>query len=386
MKIKAMIIFLSIVILVNTLVNLYLFYRTKPLVGSASDTVMWIFRAAFWLVAFAYVIGRFTERSGAMAVAEPFIKMGSWWLGAMLYLTLGFLLVDILRGVNALFNITDILKFSWQSPKGQMASIGVYAVALVILVIGYFNAKYPVVNQLTINVNKPIEGGEQRIVLLSDIHLGTMIANGRLERMVRKVNEQNPDVVLLAGDVFDEDLGPVISNNMGDLLKNLKAKYGVYAVTGNHEFFGNVNAAQAYLEQHGITVLRDSIAALPNGFTIVGRDDRQANHMLPQPRKSVEQLVAGANQNTALILMDHQPYQLEEAVNNGIDLQVSGHTHHGQMWPFGYVTSKIFEVSRGHKQKGNTHIYVSTGYGTWGPPIRTGNRPELVVIDMVNNL
>ncbi len=374
-------IFLSIVLLVNLVVNIYIFSRTKSLFPE-SGVAWWAATILFWLMAFSYVIGRFTENAGPMWLAEPFIKLGSWWLGAMVYLTLLFLLTDIFRGLNSLFHFSDILKFQWSGPKGAVAVITVYALSAIVLAFGYYNAVSPVVRMQEINLSKPVPGGNQRVVLVSDIHLGMMISNGRLDTMVSMVNRQNADIILLAGDVFDEDLGPIIKNNMGDLLKNLKAKYGVYAVLGNHEFYGNADAAHHYLTEHDITVLRDSIVILPNGIVVAGREDITGQQMYGEPRKPLGELLAGIDREYPLFMLDHQPYKLDEAVENGVDLQVSGHTHHGQMWPFNHITGAMFEISRGYGKIGETHFFVSSGYGTWGPPIRTNSRSEIVVMDI----
>jgi hypothetical protein len=196
------------------------------------------------------------------------------------------------------------------------------------------------------------------------------------------MNEQKPDIILLAGDIFDEDLGPVIKNDMGKLLSQLYAPLGVYAVTGNHEYIGGVAPAVKYLEDHNITVIRDSTVNIEGIINIVGREDRQSNVMAGVERKPLDKLVANIDKSLFTVLLDHQPYNLEQAVENGMDLQLSGHTHHGQMFPLNFVTKAIFEVSRGHKQIENTHVFVSTGFGSWGPPIRIGNRPEIVVIDV----
>ena len=376
-----MMIFLAIVITINLLVNSYIFMRTRS-VFPEGNAAWWIAAVLFWLVAFAYVIGRFAERTGPVWLAEPMIKTGSYWLGAMAYLTLLFLLIDIIRGLNGLFHFTDFLQFNWMSSKGKTAILLVYSVAAIILITGYLNAKIPIVRKQSVQLNKPVPGGIQNVVLVSDIHLGMMISNGKLNKLVELVNQQNADLVLLAGDVFDEDLGPVIQNNMGDLLKNLRAKQGVYAILGNHEFFGNADAAQKYLENHNITVLRDSTVTLQNGITIVGREDITGQRMNGKPRKSIEKLLAGIDTEKPVFMLDHQPYKLADVATHKIDLQVSGHTHHGQMWPFNYITGAMFEISRGYGKINDTHFYVSSGFGTWGPPIRTNSRSEIIVLEI----
>lgn len=381
MKGKTYMIFFVIVFLVNLLVNLYIFSRTRTLFPSGNG-IWWILTILFWLLAFAYVIGRFTERTGAMVLAEPFVKIGSWWLGAMVYLTLLFLLADILRGINGLFSITEMFRFNWSSEKGKTAIFVVYSLSAIILIGGYLSARIPTVKTVSFQINKTVPNGKQKVVLVSDIHLGMMISNGKLDRMVQLVNNENADLILLAGDVFDEDLGPVIQNNMGDLLKNLRARQGVFAVLGNHEFYGNATAAHEYLKNHNITVLRDSVAVLPNGIAIVGREDLTAERMYGKSRKTLDNLLSGINKDNPVFLLDHQPYNLSEVAEHNVDLQVSGHTHNGQMWPFNYITGAMFEISQEYGKIKNTHFYVSSGYGTWGPPIRTNSRSEIIVLEI----
>ena len=381
MKGKQMIIFFLIVFTVNLLVNLYIFFRTKGIFPESSGG-WWAATIFFWLVATSYLIGRLIERSGSLELAIPFIKIGSWWLGAMVYVTLIFLLVDIVRGINALFGITDYLRFGWSSEKGRIIIGIVYALSAVILVAGYYSAKIPVVRHMALQIKKPLPGGHQKVVLVSDIHLGVMISNGRLKRMVDLVNQQQADIILLAGDVFDEDLGPVIKNNHGDLLKKLEARQGVYAILGNHEFYGDAEVAEKYLENHRVRVLRDSVLTLKNGIIIAGREDITAEQMYGVKRKTIDQLLSGTDKSKPVFMLDHQPFKLADVASHDIDLQVSGHTHNVQMWPFNYITQAIFEISSGYGKINNTHFYVSSGYGTWGPPFRTNSRSEIIVLNV----
>jgi len=203
-----------------------------------------------------------------------------------------------------------------------------------------------------------------------------------LKQIVDRINSLKPDIILLPGDVVDEDIAPVIKQNCGEYLRLLQAKYGVFAVTGNHEYIGGVEPAVKYLEEHGVNVLRDRSMLIDNSFYIAGREDRASRGFAGIVRKPLGTILAGINNELPVILMDHQPAKLNEAEENGIDLQLSGHTHHGQLWPFNFITKKIYEVSMGYKKKGRTHYYVSCGVGTWGPPIRTGNHPEIIEITL----
>jgi predicted MPP superfamily phosphohydrolase len=165
-------------------------------------------------------------------------------------------------------------------------------------------------------------------------------------------------------------------------LSRIKSRFGVYAITGNHEYIGGVGPAVRYLEDHGVMVLRDTAIMINGQFFLAGRDDRDKPRFTGKPRKELEEVMTTVDTSYPVILMDHQPFNLGNHAKMGIDLQLSGHTHHGQLWPINYITEAIYEVSWGYKKIGNTHFYVSSGYGTWGPPLRLGNRPEIVKINL----
>ena len=375
-------IFFSVVLIVHIAVNYYLFRHTKPLFNLEG----WLgitLKIAFIFLVLSYPIGRVMERFMPSAIAEFIAKIGAFWLGAMLYLTLLFLLFDLARLFYHFAGFPGFLSPSNGIANFRKVVIGIYSITSIILFAGYLNALYPRVNKLNIKTSKNLKGVEKLTIgMASDIHLGSIISNGRLERFVTMMNEQKPDIILLAGDIFDEDLGPVIKSDMGKLLSRLKAPLGVYAVTGNHEYIGGVEPAVKYLEDHNIKVVRDTTFVVGDFLNIVGREDRQSQVMGGKARKPLDQIINGVDSRFFTILLDHQPYNLNEALENGIDLQLSGHTHHGQMFPFNLITKSIFEVSKGLKRLDNTYVFVSTGFGTWGPPVRVGNRPEIVVLEV----
>jgi predicted MPP superfamily phosphohydrolase len=171
---------------------------------------------------------------------------------------------------------------------------------------------------------------------------------------------------------------PVIKQNMAEELRTIKARYGVFAINGNHEHYAETPTATAdYLKSAGIKVLRDEVCLVDSSFYIVGRDDRSNSQ-----RKSLAELVKGLNQSMPRILMDHQPNYLEEAEKNGIDLQISGHTHNGQFFPGNFLVKYMNELAYGYSKRGKTHYYVSSGLGLWGPQYRIGTQSELVVINL----
>jgi predicted MPP superfamily phosphohydrolase len=192
----------------------------------------------------------------------------------------------------------------------------------------------------------------------------------------------DPDIVLLPGDIVDEDLNPVIKENLGESLRTIKSKFGVFAVTGNHEYIGGVEEAVSYLTENGVHFLRDESILINHTAYLLGREDRSVNRFKNKSRKTLQEIMQGVDKHYPIISMDHQPFHLAEAEENGIDLQLSGHTHNGQLWPLNYITDAIYEVDWGYKRIADTHIYVSCGVGTWGPPVRSGNRPEIVNIKL----
>jgi hypothetical protein len=376
---RAFIIFFSVVLSIYTLINLYIFIRGWEVVPE-NTSVRLGYVVLFLILFLSFIAGRFLERAALSRFSSALVWIGSFWLGAMVYFCFILLVIDIMWLMNSIVPLLPLFLIASGEAK-EVTPMIVIGFVILVVIAGYINALKPRVKTLDLTIPKNVNPTKAlNIVVASDIHLGTLICKSRLERIVEKINSLNPDLVLLPGDVVDEDLGPVIRENLGETLRKIKSKYGVIAVTGNHEYIGGVEEACRYLTDHGITVLRDNSMKIDNGITIVGREDASIRQFAQKRRKSLEELMENADTSHPVILMDHQPFRLEEAEKNGVDLQLSGHTHHGQLWPFNFITKRVYELSWGYKKKGNTHFYVSSGVGTWGPPIRTGNRPEIVNI------
>lgn len=329
----------------------------------------------YWSIALSYVVARLLESRLSPPLAEGVLRVGSLWLAALTYLILALILVDLLKGVDRLAHFM---------PPRHLRTVTVAAVAVALLAVlgGWINASHPQVRRLDLTVAKASPLPKLTIVLATDLHMGTIVANGLLDRIVDLIDAQNPDIVLFSGDLVDEDIAPVMRRNLGNALLRLRAKYGVYGVTGNHEYIGGAEAAVAYLQAHGVTMLRDRAETIAGAFVLVGREDLSRRRFTGTDRASLKTLLQGVDPSLPTIVMDHQPVHLEEAAEAGVDLQLSGHTHNGQLWPFNYIVESIFEDPFGYLRKGNTQFYVSCGVGTWGPPVRTSSRPEIVRIDL----
>jgi len=377
------IIFYSIVLVLYTLLNLYIFERGLMIVPE--DLRTW-YITIFVFLAYSYITGRFLERVTLGPLSTTLVFIGAYWLSAMVYFYLFLLTIDILRLIRYVVPIVPPFLTQNMTLTNHIAAAAMVVIVAGIVIGGHFNARRPRLKTLELTIPKNSRTLKSlNIVVASDIHLGSIISKSRLESIVERINSLHPDLVLLPGDVVDEDLGPVIKQNLGETLRRIRSTYGVIACTGNHEYIGGVEEAYRYLTDHGINVLRDESIKVADSVIVIGREDRAIRQFARKKRKPLEELMAGVDKSFPVILMDHQPFRLEEAVQNAVDLQLSGHTHHGQLWPFNFITKRVYEVSWGYKKKGQTHFYVSSGVGTWGPPIRTGNRPEIVNIKLTFN-
>ncbi len=207
------------------------------------------------------------------------------------------------------------------------------------------------------------------VVMASDLHIGDHNRRADLAKWVDLINAEHPDVVLIAGDIVDFSFRPVIEEDMAAEFRRIEAP--VYACLGNHEYYAGEPDAEQFYREAGINLLIDSSITV-DGVRVIGRDDRTN-----PKRKSLSQLVGDDSLYT--IVLDHQPYHLEEAERQGVDFQLSGHTHRGQVWPLSWVTDALYECSWGSHQRGATHYYVSSGLGIWGAKYRIGTQSEYVV-------
>jgi len=372
------IIFFSIVIVIYTLANLYVF--KKGLLAISSFPVLKkYFIIIFWFFVIAYPAGRIFERLYLSYFSDLLIWVGSLWLAAMLYFFLISLLIDIFRLAN---NYWPFFPESFATIRFK-AGLFWMSIILTSTLIGwgYINTLNPVVKSININIMK--DGGNRKslnAVLISDIHLGTIIGNNHLENIIDRINDIDPEIIFIAGDLIDEDIEPVLRQNTGYALKKLNAPLGIYAVTGNHEYIGGAKDAVNYLENYGITFVRDTVIKVDESFYILGREDLAKSRFSDDSRKPLDKLISMVDKKHPLFLIDHQPFYLDKAAQLGIDLQLSGHTHHGQLWPLNYITSAIYDISRGYGLVNGMHVYVTSGVGTWGPPVRIGSKSEIINI------
>lgn len=373
------IIFFSIVIAIYALINYYIYLRGWKALP-ADTGYRSLYRWVFLFLASSYIIARVLERIWLSPLSDFFAWVGSFWLGFMFYFFIAVIFLDLLRLVHLAIPV-----YPWFLPSDPaklrltIFSITCVSVCLIMLA-GYINSLSPRIK--TIDLSIPKDAGNRnmlRIAMASDIHMGTLVGPRRTKKMADMINELQPDIVVFAGDMVDEELAPVLRYDLGRELKRIKAPLGIYAVTGNHEYIGGADKAKVYLENHGIAMLNDTSILVDESFILAGREDRMKGRFGSAPRKDLSGVLEGVDFSKPVIMLDHQPFELGKVSASGVDLQISGHTHHGQLWPLNYITRAIYEVSMGLKKIGNTWFYVSPGYGGWGPPVRTNSRPEVVL-------
>jgi len=341
-----------------------------------SPKVYW---PVFLLLSFSYLISRFSEKFLPRVLYEGMTLIGAYWLAFMWYFLLVITALDLLRLFDRWLRLIPV-----EIKRNLNPALGLAVVILVVGIVSYgaWNARHPQVNHYDLTIAKQAGPLKQlHVVMVSDVHLGTIIHNGNLTKMVNMVNELKPDLILFAGDVFDENIESSNKQQVSDTFRKLSAPYGVFAVLGNHEYIGgNAEEAINYLGEAGVKVLRDSSQEIAGSFNLIGRDDRSGARFNGVQRQELKTLMQGVDRSLPIILMDHQPSQLEEPAEQGVDLQLSGHTHAGQLFPIQFITRRIFERDWGLLRKNDFQLIVSSGYGTWGPPIRLGNTPEVVDI------
>ncbi len=297
-----------------------------------------------------------------LPLARACYETGNSSVFVLLYAALLFLLLDLGR-------LVGLVPRAWL--YSNCLSLAVIVVLLTgVFTYGYFNYMDKRRHTVDLPTAKDVGGGV-KIVMASDLHLGYHNPRKELARWVDMINAERPALVLLGGDVVDGSLRPIVAEDMAAELRRVEAP--VLACPGNHEYYAGFEGSADFYRDAGITLLRDS-AVTVGGIAVVGRDDRSNPH-----RKSLGALMRGVDKSKYVILLDHQPYHLEQAERAGVDFQFSGHTHHGQLWPISWITEAVYEDAYGPWRRGSTRYYVSSGLGQWGAKFRIGTCSEYVV-------
>ena len=330
------------------------------------------------LVPVVFLAMRWLPRS----VNAPLAWVVYTWLGFALYLFLLTVVSDAGRAVGALAGVlpTDPER---RILLGRTVAASVGAISGLIGLGGIANvARGFDVRRVRVPLARlPLSASGYSIVQLTDVHVGPTIGRGFVEEVVRETNKLAPDMIVITGDLVDgtvEQLGELVAP-----LRDLRAKDGVFFVTGNHEYYSGADAWIAHLRDLGIRVLRNERVPIRDAFDLAGVDDASAHRMLPDHGQDVTKALAGRDPSRAVVLLAHQPKALAEALRCDVDLQISGHVHGGQMIPFNWIARLDQPLIAGLHLIERTWVYVSTGTGYWGPPMRVGSGAELTRIELV---
>lgn len=343
--------------------NFYIYARGAQALATYPTGVKVLLSLLFWSASLSIFITFLFRKSELPLKLLAFMyEIGTGWLVFTLYMVLFLISFDLVR----IFYKPLLFGFHIS-----------FALTLCLLGYGYYNFKHPKTKTIDITINKKAEVPSLKVVAISDIHLGFGTDKAALSNYVKLINAQNPDLVLIGGDLIDNSVEPLRTEKMNEELDLLEAPLGVYMALGNHEYISGIKESIDFIKSTSIRILSDSLITLPNDIQLIGRDDRHNHH-----RQSLDLIVQKADTSKPIILIDHQPYNLEETVKSGVDLQFSGHTHQGQVWPMSLLTKYLFDISYGYDKRGNTHFYVSSGLSLWGPPFRIGTNSELVVFNI----
>lgn len=320
--------------------------------------------------------------SAALAAAMLLIASiaNTVFTGFYLYLCLCYVLTDCFWIIALLAGREKRLWHIWR--RIYAGGLTVMALAAIVAVGGYFNARHISVTGYEVDIPKAGSDGLQ-VAMISDIHLGAFLHGDDMPALAEKINALKPDIVLLGGDIYEESTSAQDIEQSLDAFSTLRATYGVFYVPGNHEYNAqrrgvlDLREIGDELYGSGVVPLKDETVSIGEHFTLVGRDDATVSS-----RKPLTELLQGVDLSKLVIILDHQPRDMEEAAQSGADIQLSGHTHAGQLFPAGELASisGVFPVVYGLKEYGSFRIIVSSGAGVWGFPMRVGSPSEIMLV------
>ncbi len=365
--------FLLDVLLLLSPLAVYTYVRVRQQIATRLWKWAWTFASV--IVALGYPFAETLSHSNAGAWAKPAMIAGYCSLPFMMYLVLTVLASDCMVGVLRLTKAVSAEATGSASFRTSRVVLWLTLPA-VIVAVGLWNHQRLQISEYAIDVPRKASTLKHlRIVFVADIHLNATTAGDLMERLVSKINAAKPDIVLIGGDVLEGDRPDEETSGYEAQFRRIQAKYGVFGAPGNHD--RRVAESTDFFEKAGIRLLADTVERIDGAFYLAGRKDRRSGG-----RQPVEELLRGVAGDLPVILIAHRPIDFDDVSRSGADLQLSGHTHHGQAWPVNYVTQYQNELSWGHLKKRQTHFFVTSGVQLWGPPVRTAGASEIMVINV----
>jgi predicted MPP superfamily phosphohydrolase len=351
----------------------YAWIRARSLMARRSSRA--VFSAVLAALVAAYPLAEGLSHARVTGWVRFPVLAGYLSLPLLLYFVLTVILSDLVILGLRVFRIAS--RDAVQRPWVRRVRLGVVlAVPVLVVAAGMMNFSHLRVQHYAVDIpGRSSELYGLRVVFASDFHLGELTADDFMPRVVEKINAQNPDIILIGGDVLEGGRRGMGAEAFAADFRGLRAKYGVFAVPGNHERHGGGSAD--FFKKAAMRLLEDEVVKIDSAFYLAGRKDAHA-----RSRKSIEDLLSGTPDDLPVILLDHRPVDLERVSRSRVDMQLSGHTHAGQLFPLNLVWQRIYELNWGYLKKGHTHFFVTSGLGLWGPPVRTAGATEILVIDV----
>ena len=363
------------------LLHLYAFLKTKSALsfGGKVAVPLVVFMA---IMMFSPSIIYYLERSGIEFLARLMSYAGYIWMGFLILFISAAFFIDIYRLLIYAAGLIFRGSLSIITPDAGLSFYICVLFAFSASIYGFFEAKDIRIEHLSIKTSKiPEEAGTIKIVQISDVHIGLIIREERLKRIINVVKKADPDILVSTGDLVDGQINRL--EGLAEMLQEIKPEYGKFAITGNHEFYAGLKQALDFTKRAGFKVLRGETADVVGMINIAGVDDRTGRQYGLLKGIAERELLSGLNREKFTLLLKHRP-RVDKDSEGLFDLQLSGHTHKGQLFPFSLITKMYFPKHSGYlKLPNNSHLYVSRGTGTWGPPIRFLSPPEVTVIELV---
>jgi predicted MPP superfamily phosphohydrolase len=361
--------------------HFYLFFKIRGAFHPNAAAIICI-TIVFILLGLAPILIRVTERYGFEITARLFAYIGYIWMGFIVLFFFTSIILDLYRLLIYIVAHATRADMSALRPSPFYAFIIPFFIALGITVYGYFEAINIRTENITINTPKlPPEAGRIRIAQISDIHIGLIVKEKRLQRILAEVKKTDPDIIVSTGDLLDGESNNLVKTK--ELLKSINARHGKYAVTGNHEFFAGIEKAVDFTEGAGFRLLRGEGITVAGLINMVGIDDSTGRNIFFPRRVPEKDILAKLPREHFTLLLKHRPVVNPDASGH-FDLQLSGHTHKGQLFPFSIITGLFFPYHAGfYDLPDGSSLYVNRGSGTWGPPIRFLSPPEITIIDLI---
>jgi predicted MPP superfamily phosphohydrolase len=365
--------YLENVLLLSIPLVLYACLRTRSLIGPKVLKNLWT--VLFLAIAAGYPVAETLSHRTGDGVLSVLVLLGYYALPLLLYIVMTVLVVDAAVGVLRLARLVS--REEVRSPRFKSwrfaASLGI---PILVVVLGAVNHRILRVHEYSVEIpRRSAPARELTVVFMADLHFRDLTPGKLLDELAAKVNAQKPDLILLGGDLLEGDRRDEDLARYERAFRRMRSTYGIFGGPGNHEGYSRIGRT-AFIERAGIRLLQDESVVIDDALTLVGRKDSRRS------REPLAELLAGARRDLPTILLVHRPQEFDQARAGGVDIQLSGHTHHGQLFPVNLVTARQYDLSWGHLERGGAHLFVTSGVQGWGPPVRTIGASEILVLHL----